>query len=244
MKYEDWQIITVDKVASTNDTVRDYCCEKGQAIALRAIEQTSGRGRRGRVWHSLKGNLFLSLAFEYKPENIGKLVIVSALSLWQTIKNCAPTTNVKIKWPNDILVNNAKVSGMLLEKGEDDYIIIGIGVNIKQAPENKDILYPATSLANEGIVTSSEDFTPAFLQIFSHYFNILQRGEFAMLRKMWTANAKGIGKKIFVNQENIKKEGIFLGIDDDGCLLLNTANGKKKILVGDVFYIEKENDVF
>ena len=130
--------------------------------------ERGGRGRRGRVWHSMKGNLFLSLAFEYKLESVGHLVIISALSLWQTIKNCAPTTNVKIKWPNDILLNNAKVSGMLLEKGEGDYIIIGIGVNIKQAPDGKDMLYSATSLARENIVISPEDFAVAFLQSFSH----------------------------------------------------------------------------
>lgn len=241
MKYEDWQIITLDKVTSTNDAVNNYCDKAGRFIALRAVEQTAGRGRRGRIWQSLKGNLFLSLAFEYDLQNLGNLVIAASLSLCQTIKSYSPSPEVKIKWPNDILLNNAKVSGMLLEKGIGNYIIIGIGVNIVHSPDSQHILYPATSLTEAGITTTAAEFTENYLQQFSYYVNMLQNNKQAAWQ-MWTDNAKGIGSKIEVLQENKKKQGIFSGIDENGSLLLDTADGREKVLVGDVFYIEKVND--
>lgn len=89
--------------------------------------------------------------------DLSGLVILCGLSLCQIIKELNPQNLVQIKWPNDVLINGAKVSGMLLEKGPNDYIIIGIGVNIVNYPQEKDIIYKTTSLQHENIIISPEN---------------------------------------------------------------------------------------
>ena len=242
MNVNDWQIITLDETTSTNDVINDYCLQEGLYIALRSRKQTAGRGRRGRNWISDKGNLFFSLAFEYNIKQSGPLVICASLSLWQTIKKYSPTADAKIKWPNDVLLNDSKVSGMLLEKGKDNYIIIGIGVNILHSPKNDTILYKTTSLQDCGIFTEAEDFMNNYLSIFSENISKLQNDGFNDLKKLWLDNVKGLGEKIIVRQNNTKKEGIFVGIDEYACLLLKTKDEISKILAGDVFYLEDRDE--
>ena len=81
-----WQYYEYNEVESTNDTIKQYCITEGQRIIVKANTQTAGRGRRGRSWLSIEGNLFFSLALESSLKNIGCLVLVSGLSLLQTIK--------------------------------------------------------------------------------------------------------------------------------------------------------------
>ena len=234
-----WQINTLDEVGSTNDEIKKYCNKGGQYIVVRSIKQTAGRGRRGRSWCSMDGNLFFSLALEMPLSQLGMLVIIASLSLWQTIKKLSPQADVKIKWPNDILINGAKVSGMLLEKGPSDYIVVGIGVNIARHPDNKNMLYPTTSLAEANINTSAEEFMRLYLDIFTNNFERLQSGKEEFLRQEWLGCAKGIGEKIVVRQEEKEQYGIFTGIDENAHLILEKENEICHIRVGDVFYIEK-----
>lgn len=236
----NWQIYALPETSSTNDAIKEYCNQKGQYIALRAVKQTAGRGRLGRKWQSLDGNLFFSMALEISLKNLGMLIVCASLSLWQTIKKMQPSASVCLKWPNDVLLNGAKVSGMLLEKGSDEYIIIGIGVNIVQHPDSAEMLYPTTSLAKAGINTTAQDFMMQYLQQFSHNFERMQNGEEALLRQQWTACAKGVGRKISVRQGQTEQIGIFKGIDENAHLLLEKENEICHIRVGDVFYIEKE----
>ena len=142
-----------------------------------------------------------------------------------------------MKWPNDVLLNDAKVSGMLLEKGSGEYMVVGIGVNIKQSPQGAEMLYPATSLQAAGIDTSADEFLQKYLPIFAE--NI--RKNPADLRREWLQNAKGTGERITVRQNDKELCGIFGGIDENADLLLETAEGSIKILAGDVFYGGEKN---
>ncbi len=236
----NWQIITLGKVGSTNDEIKKYCTEKGKYVVLRAIKQTSGRGRRGRSWCSIEGNLFFSLALEMPLSKLGMLVVIASLSLHQVIKNLNSQAEVKLKWPNDVLLDGAKVSGMLLEKGPLDYIIVGIGVNIAKHPDNAEMLYPTTSLQEAGIHITAEEFMAQYLQKFEQNMELLQAGKDDILRNQWLKCAKGVGEKIAVRQEEGEQSGIFRGIDENAHLLLEKANEICHIRVGDVFYIEKE----
>ena len=235
----NWQIITLDEVGSTNDEIKKYCTEKGKYVVLRAIKQTAGRGRRGRSWCSMEDNLFFSLALEMPLSKLGILVVIASLSLWLVIKKLNFQAEVKLKWPNDVLINDAKVSGMLLEKGPLEYIIVGIGVNIARHPDNKGMLYPTASLAENDIQTTAEEFMAQYLQIFEQNMKLLQEGKEDILRNRWVDCAKGIGEKIVVRQEQSEQSGIFIGIDENANLLLEKANEICHIRVGDVFYIEK-----
>ncbi|MCQ2735260.1 MAG: biotin--[acetyl-CoA-carboxylase] ligase [Alphaproteobacteria bacterium] len=228
-----WKIFHYKKTTSTNDVALEQSSTAGGKFVIVAETQTAGRGRRGRVWHSLKGNLFFSAVIPYPIQQCGTLVMLCSLSVLQTIKALCPTAYVQLKWPNDILLNNAKVSGMLLEKGEKNFMIVGIGVNISQCPDKSQLLYPITSLADAGIKTDCNTFLNLFLHILDK--NLATNNIFA-IRQQWLENVKGLNKNIIVRQEKGSIKGIFLGIDEKANLLLNTENGLQKIMVGDVFY--------
>ena len=232
-----FEIMQFAEVGSTNDTAAEYADVAGKRLVITAKRQTAGRGRRGRKWQSLDGNLFFSLLLEFPLKELGKLIMAATLGLAETVRFFAPEAKVQIKWPNDVLINNAKVSGMLLEKGAGEYMIIGIGVNTAQSPNSAEMLYPTTSLREAGITVTAADFLQQFLPTFAA--NIAR--EAADLRQEWLQNAKGIGEKITVKQNGGEQNGIFEGIDDNADLILRIGDKKQKILAGDVFYTEVKN---
>lgn len=229
----NWQIFHYDEVTSTNDIALKYSRNAAGQFVISATRQTAGRGRRGRIWYSPKGNLFFSLGLPYAVQQCGNLVLLCSLSLLETIKTLCLTADVQLKWPNDVLLNGAKISGMLLEKGERDFMVVGIGVNISQSPDNTQMLYPATSLADAGIQTECNTFLSLFLQTLDK--NIAMN-DIAAVRKQWLQYAKGLNDNIIVHQEKGDIRGVFIGIDENANLLLNTEKGIQKIMVGDVFY--------
>ena len=158
MKIAGFEIIRFAEVGSTNDVAADYSHEPGKKLVVQAQRQTAGRGRRGRLWQSLDGNLFFSMLLEFPLSDLGKLVLCASLSLLETVKMYDKTVQVALKWPNDVLINDAKLSGMLLEKGNGNYIIVGIGVNVVQSPKTADMLYPTISLKEAGITTTADEF--------------------------------------------------------------------------------------
>ena len=178
------------------------------------------------------------MAFEYELQKAGELAFASSLSLLQAIKKISPEADVKLKWPNDILLNNAKVSGILLEKGPKKYMITGVGVNIVGSPKLTDAVYKITSLAEYGIKISAIEFLRLFMESFSQNLSLLQTQGFAVLREKWLENAKNLGKEIIIRQNGKEEKGIFTGIDESAALLLKTSAGIKKILAGDVFFEE------
>ncbi|MBR1600724.1 MAG: biotin--[Alphaproteobacteria bacterium] len=238
MKFEDWQILKFETLDSTNDKALELSTDASGCYVVTAKTQTAGRGRRGRIWQSLQGNLFFSLLLEFDMKNIGELVIISAISLYQSVKQINPCADLLFKWPNDVLLNGAKVCGILLEKAAENYMIVGIGVNIEQSPKNNDLLYRATSLKEEGIDIKSEEFLTLYLHTFCNNINILKNKGFESLRLFWNKNAKGIGTKIEIHQEKGNLLGIFKGINEKAELLLEKNNEISRVTFGDVFYKE------
>lgn len=231
-----WQWEEYDEVVSTNDTVRNLTNKKdGAKYVVTALRQTGGRGRRGRSWVSLEGNLFMSMAFEAELKNVGQIVFIVSLSLLETLRHLFPDINICLKWPNDVLVNDRKISGILLEKGEGDYIIAGIGVNIAAAPKIDGLVYPAQSLADFGFETERLDLFRAYLQTFEANYKLWLEQGFETIRSRWLANAKNLGKEILVRMNNEERSGIFAGVDENGTLLLERNNNLEKIYAGDIF---------
>lgn len=240
----EWMFHDMDEVGSTNDEVHkltEYVT--GEKMIISTRNQTNGRGRRGRDWISLEGNLFFSLGFECDFKDLGAMVFISSLSLWQTIQELNPLLDVKLKWPNDVLLNDKKVCGMLLEKGEGHYLIAGIGVNIKAAPLLVSTIYPCTSLREVGVEVDRLVFLRSFIANFDNYVSIWQAGGFEPIRESWTSHVKGLDEEIIVHLDNGDLEGIFRGVDDHGSLLLETAGGMQKIHAGDVFYPQRKQIV-
>lgn len=233
MKYQfndKWQHIRYEEVTSTNDIAKNYAnCHT--PIIITAGKQTAGRGRCGRNWQSLKGNLFFSqLIPNYIP--VTNLVFIVSLSIAETLQEIIDE-DIIIKWPNDILVNRKKISGILIETYENS-IIIGIGINLTSHPDLVDTIYPATDLQSLGYVLLPDDFLQNYIRHFDKNIAICSSG-FSAIRQKWLEFAKYINSPIKVRCSDYIKEGIFKGIDEQGFLLLEQENTIIKIAAGDVF---------
>ncbi len=141
--------------ASTNEDAKQAAIDgEAEGLVVQALRQTAGRGRQGRVWESPEGNLYMSVLLRPAcgPQAAGHYSFVAALAVFDTVRAFLPQAEVLLKWPNDVLVNGKKISGLLLEaapveNGRMDWLVLGIGVNVLHHPENA--LYPTTSLAAE-----------------------------------------------------------------------------------------------
>ena len=241
-KIKNWLWEDKKTTESTNDdAVRLSQTLSGEKFIISAQKQTKGRGRRGRKWISLEGNLFFSQGLCVDIKNLGQLICVSSLSLYEVMKELLPArSTVCLKWPNDVLIDNCKVSGTLLEKGDKDYLIIGIGVNICQKPETQDLLYPVTSLKAKGIDIDRLTFLRSYVDKFDNTYAEWQHSGFDNIRQRWLDAVKGLGKAIRIHTAAAEIEGIFEGIGENGELWLRVGKESQSIYAGDVFYVEKE----
>ena len=242
-KINDWLWQDKKISESTNDEALLFSKEiVNQKFIISAEKQTRGSGRRSREWISEEGNLFFSQGLEFPLQRVSELICICTLSLCQTILNLLPQGHkVEIKWPNDILIDGAKVSGILLEKGEGEYIIIGIGVNILHFPISQSLNYETTSLLAKGISVDRLTFLRSYINNFDNNYFYLQSFGFSDIRKLWLSLVKGIGEEISVVTDKENVIGIFEGIGDSGELLLKVQNKLQKIYTGDVFYIKRED---
>ena len=239
-----FKLITFEKVDSTNNEAKRRA-EMGavSGTIVHASEQTHGRGRRGRQWYSPRGNLYFSLILRLPCSTADALGIsfVSATAMCDALAGIvSPMTEVKVKWPNDILINRRKVSGFLLESSADingdlRWLIVGVGVNVISFPEETE--YPATSLQYEGVIGASPaDVLNAFVHHFKRWIDIWENDGFSSIRTAWLNRAIGIGKTVKVRVSGKVFEGKFLDIADDGSLLVEQETGERLIIMtGDVF---------
>ncbi|HEV8680248.1 MAG TPA: biotin--[acetyl-CoA-carboxylase] ligase [Stellaceae bacterium] len=236
-------LLIYDRVGSTNDIAKELArAGKPDRTLVWAREQTAGRGRRGRVWHSPPGNFYLS--FVLRPAvpatRAAQLGFVTALGLGDALIDLAGhRLDLRYKWPNDLLVGGKKIAGILLESetavtGDVEFVVVGVGVNTAEAPEN--VEYPATSLAAEGVsgVTASAMLT-AFARRFDRWDRRWQRFGFAPVRAAWMERAAGLGDDIRVRLGSATLTGRFADLGGDGALVLDAADGRRRIAAGDVF---------
>lgn len=238
-KINSWNWDDRDIVESTNDEAQQQSqISISEKFIISAKKQLSGRGRRGNTWQSLTGNLFFSQGLCFDAQKIGQLVCLSSLSLYQTFQDFIKE-DIHIKWPNDILVNNKKISGMLLEKGAGDYFIIGIGVNIKSYPTDLNQNYQATSFLDNGINIDRLTFLRSYINKFDNNYELWQSQGFSKIKEQWLQFAKGIDDLIIVrtHQENI--QGKFMGIGNNGELLLDVNQKIIPIYAGEIFYLDE-----
>jgi BirA family transcriptional regulator, biotin operon repressor / biotin---[acetyl-CoA-carboxylase] ligase len=143
------------------------------------------------------------------------------------------------KWPNDVLVKEGKISGILLESqaadaGRIDWLVVGIGINLASFPEGSD--YPATSLAAAGAApVTAEALLEAVARRFHFWYERWLAEGFAPLRQAWLAGARGLGQEIRVRLHSGESSGRFAGLDDEGALLLDDGTTRRRIAAGEVF---------
>ena len=134
------------------------------------------------------------------------------------------------------MVNDKKISGILIEAGEQGKVVIGIGVNIKKSPKSENIIYPTTSLFEEGINIDRVDFIKEFISVFEEIKYVYLKRGMVEIVKIWQAEAKGIGEKIKIKLLNNEKIGVFKGIDNNGRLILDINDNIEIFNAGDVFF--------
>ena len=230
-----WFHIDLDETSSTNDDARILFDKLKKKCIVSAKHQTNGRGRLGRKWESDKGNLFVSFAYPIEIEKIGHYVILSALATFQTVKYFAPNFRTKIKWPNDILIENKKVCGILFEKGEGDCWIMGIGINVQTTPQIQNPIYKMTSFKDFGIQTDRITVLKKLVQNFDTLEALYKKNGFEPIRQSWLDNAFSRAKKVCIQNGKTKTEGILHSLDENGALVLKTSEGTKKIVAGDLY---------
>lgn len=243
------RVICLDEVDSTNLQACRLGDEGGvDGLVVIADCQLSGKGRMGRQWQSPGGvNLYASILLRpaVLPFEAPKLTFLSAVAVCRSITRCTGL-QPRVKWPNDILLNGAKVAGLLNEMSSETdrvhYVVLGIGVNLNMRAEQfpADLRYPATSLA----IASGQDvsrlaFTRALLrEIDTLYELYLEQGS-APILSAWAELCDLNGKPVRVDCHNVQIEGIMTGLAEDGALLVKTAAGKiESIYAGDVSLLQ------
>ena len=244
-KIVDWRIDRFASLGSTSDEARARALagDPGRLWIL-AEEQTQGRGRHGRVWSSPRGNLYASaLMIDPCEASIASQIgFVAGVALVAAARDLGAAAAM-IKWPNDLLWNGAKVSGLLVEglstPGRSFACIVGIGVNCVSAPEG--LAYPVASLS-EALQRpiAPEAVFDRLAARFDETIQLWARGAgFAEVRARWLAAAAGLGRPVRVASAHETREGLFEGLDPTGRLLLRTASGLQTVEAADLFLTQR-----
>ena len=233
------------EIDSTNEEARRLA-QAGSSGPLWIIadRQTAGRGRQGREWVSQFGNLMATclLTPDCDVPQMGQIGFVAGLALQSCVAEIAGI-EAKLKWPNDVFLDGAKCSGILLETlGEDSAgrqrLAVGIGLNLKSFPS--DTPYPAISVvAATGCEIEPSTALACLAHYFDRFYQLWQADGFAALREDWLAHAHGIDARVNVQLAEQTVNGILRSIDADGQLLVENEQGQTHIITaGDVYFPE------
>jgi BirA family transcriptional regulator, biotin operon repressor / biotin---[acetyl-CoA-carboxylase] ligase len=244
-------LVAFDRAGSTNAEAleRARAGERGPCWFV-TTEQTAGRGRRQRAWIAPRGNLASSVLeiLDVTPATAATLgfavgvAMVSALrqvSLEAAMRTGGGQLDFALKWPNDVLANGQKLCGILVEAEQVAAglaVVVGIGTNIVAAPSGTPT--PAISLNALGIVISAQDLFAALSDHWAAYRSVWHDGRgFPEIRKAWLGCAAGLGQPVAISSGNAIIEGTFDTIDEQGCMVVRTTEGRLvPITAGDVYF--------
>jgi BirA family biotin operon repressor/biotin-[acetyl-CoA-carboxylase] ligase len=231
--------IYFDEVDSTNSYLLNSKESKLGTVVLSEY-QSKGRGRKQRNWIAVKDQALtfsILLNSEIELKNINVLSLGSAVALVQALENLHQL-KVNVKWPNDVLVEDKKIAGILIEsssKGSKlDKIVVGIGINVNQ-PNFTGVynIRPTSIRIEHKKPVSREKILSEFLNRFEEMLIDLGNNKEKILND-WRSRSRLLGEKVLITENDIEKFGLFEDIDDNGFLLLRTKDGLETIQVGDV----------
>ena len=238
--------LVFDELTSTNDRASELARQGQGPTWVLAHHQTGSRGRRGRAWAFKPGNFAASyLVWPQRPHpEFAQMSFVAALALLETTRSFLTTSELKLKWPNDLLIAGKKVSGILLESVDGPAgkgLIVGIGVNLVHAPpkaELEDRALPATAFS-EHLATppDAETFLAALAPEFARWQRIWEQSGFAPIREAWLASAVGLGQNVTARLPNAEHKGVFEDIDVDGSIVIRTPSGRLTLPAADIYFV-------
>jgi BirA family transcriptional regulator, biotin operon repressor / biotin---[acetyl-CoA-carboxylase] ligase len=248
-----YRLTAFDRIGSTNAEAmaRARDGERGP-IWFVTSEQTAGRGRRHRPWIAPRGNLASSIleVIDVPPAVAATLGFAAGLALEAALRRVSIEASLRaagsdhmkfsLKWPNDVLAGRQKLAGILLEAeamAQDHLaVVVGIGTNVVAAPEGTPT--PATSLAALGVHIGAEELFTELSDAWAEFRGLWDNGRgFGEIRKLWLERAAGLGQPVAIQTGGAAVEGTFDTIDEQGCLIVRTAGGKRvPIAAGDVYF--------
>jgi len=232
------RLIRFDLLDSTNEEARRLAASGDNGpVWVTARQQSKGRGRRGNVWISESGNLFATLLLSAPHASAAQLGFAAGLAAGDVVGSYAPPMRVKLKWPNDVLLDKRKVAGILLETVGRDAIAVGIGINLANHPEGTET--PATSVnAATGRDADPDDALAKLASRFAAWYSVWQSQGFAGLKPHWLKRASGLGGPLRARVADREMKGVFEDLDHDGALLLRNDEGLSRITAAEVFFAE------
>ncbi len=247
---EGVRLLAFDELDSTNEEARRRVLEGGERgpLWIVARQQSRGRGRLGRDWISVPGNLHASLVLSdgVTPEHAPQLGFVAGVATIEALRGLCPgMSGFALKWPNDILLDRAKLGGVLLEglalssaderRPASGVVVVGLGVNCVAAPQG--LSYPAVALGALGARAPSAEALFAALSVgFCETLKLWAAGSgFAEIRRRWLDAAAGVGEIVHVRlAQGEEIEGRFETIDASGRLVIASGAAQRVIDAGDV----------
>lgn len=239
------RLLSYDSLGSTSDEAKRLAATGAPAwTVVWARRQTAGRGRRGRHWESPVGNLYASIVLrpDCPPATAVQLGFVAALAVADAITPVLDDARrLVLKWPNDVLLDGRKVTGILPETGVSgatgvDWVVLGIGINVTNYPPEAQLAgREATSLAAAGLTCSVDALLPALLRGLMAEVQSWQDGGFGPVRAAWLKRAVPVGTEISVRLPEGPVAGRFGGLDDTGALVLQSDVGERLLTAGEVF---------
>ena len=216
-------------VTSTSDLVFEAAkAHAPEGTAFTASVQTKGRGRHGRTWHSPKGNFYISVLLRPRRprHDWASLSLMAGLALYHAVADHRPHQDLGLKWPNDLLYQDGKCAGILLE-AQDDVVVLGCGVNLDAPPDQVEGWAPsALNLSSDRPPVLPEDLTASFDHHLTRCYQAWDKSGFGGLKKDWLAAAAHYQNRLAINQggDNVL-EGVFASLADDGRLCIRDDNG-------------------
>jgi BirA family transcriptional regulator, biotin operon repressor / biotin---[acetyl-CoA-carboxylase] ligase len=243
------EIKIFESITSTNGYFKTLRNNKSLRICL-AEQQTQGKGRFNREWHSPFGkNIYFSCFYPFQKDlsELAGLSLVMSLAIIKTLKSYGVDKNLFVKWPNDIFYEDKKISGTLIEIQAESHgvcnVVIGIGINVNMQDDENNLSQPWTSLRK--ILGQYIDRNELCSRLINYLLNYLQEFNsqgFAPFRKEWMQRDCLANQFITLNTLHEKISGTVTGINDQGHLLLKLEDGKIQVFsAGDASIIKKKN---
>ncbi len=239
-------VYVFDSVDSTNNEVKRRAEDgAGEGLLVIGKEQTAGRGRRGRIWESKKGEgIFMSLLIRPKidPGCASMLTLVMGMAVWDALEEIcgADSPDIRIKWPNDIVCDGKKVCGILTEMSAEtdciNYVVIGVGINVHNPEFPEEIAGMATSVYRlTGRKICRAELVAACLRQFEkEYAVFLKTQDLSGLMDRYNEHLVNRGREVCVLDEHGDITGTARGINARGELLVETKEVELLIASGEV----------